>query len=448
MEQDTASRSPPGDLSGRLEPAPQRRAFWLRVGDNRIASDFLALAASTALFQSANLIVQLLLARTLGPAGYGDWSLLIVVATYLSYLQFGVSNAMNRDIPLYTGAGDATRVVTIQRVALGGTIGGAALGVLVLLLLPQAWVSRNGGTGVLAGTAGYIIATQAWTYVATYLQATQRFDRFSLLQAGLGVLTCAITVPAGLRWGVPGAMAGQAIALGVAAAAGWGMAGLRTRPSFRWGEWLRLVAVGLPIMLVGIGYVFLTTIDRWVVLRYLGTAAVGQYSFQTRLVSVSVLLCGLVANLMYPRMAETWGRTRDVRQLWALIRQQVLMSLGLTAVAGAAMLLLLPWAIPRLWPAYTPSLAFLPILVLGMTFLPLCAVFGVVLNVVGRQGPYLLVQIVMLGIGAALSIGITRATHSLTGTAAAAATTYGLYLLLLAVVSAIVLRRMAGRVAD
>lgn len=443
----------------RRTPVHQSGALWLqaRLGDRvfrfqeltgGLAGELAVVAASTIAFQATSLLVQLLLARMLGPRDYGDWSLLLVAATYLSYLQLGVSNAMNREIPFCIGAGELERVERIRAIALSGTVLGAILGVVALLLLPRAWFGAGTTVGVLAATALFVVASQLWTYVVTYLQSMRRFGSFSWVQGGLAVATLCIALPAARRWGVSGAMLGLAIAYAGASWIGWVVGGIRSRPRFNLREWVALVRVGLPIMLVGIGYAVLTTIDRWVIREYLGSAAVGLYSFQTRLVSVSVLLCGLVASLMYPRMAELWGRTRDVRHLRHLIYVQVGLSLGLTAAAAIMMLLVLPWAIPRFWPEYAPSLVFLPVMILGMTFLPLCAVFGVVLNVVDRQVPYLLVQVLVIGVGAALSITVTRATRSLTGTAAAAAATYGLYLLLLIAMSVVVLQRLPQRGVD
>jgi len=417
----------------------ERAKRWIDQRTGGLAGEFVVLSGSTVLLQGATVIVSVVLAGILGPVLYGDWNLVVIVVTYLSYLQFGVTNAMNREVPIAIGAEELDRAHLIRSVALGGSLVAALLGGVIITCIPPDWISPNLRRAALLGGAVYLFGYHAFAYMKTHFESAMRFDRSSMLKAILAALTIVLTLPLAVRWGVSGAITGQGLAYLAASGLAFVLTRVDVRPAFDLTDWKRLVQIGLPIMLVGIAYTVLTTIDRWILIRYVGAEAVGLYAFVVRLLSPTLLLTGLIAAQMYPRVAQEWGRNRSVSSLMPLVKGQVIATLGLTGAVSVSLLAILPVVVPRLWPDFSRSMEILPILLVGMLFLPQCGIFGVLLNVLDRQVPYLLVQVLMVGLALAIGIPLTKA-FGLIGTAWAASATYLLYLVSMIVVTGFVLR--------
>ena len=96
-----------------------------------------------------------------------------------------------------------------------------------------------------------------------------------------------------------------------------------------------LVSVGFPIMLAGLLFGLLTTIDRWLILIYLDRVQVGYYGIVGITVSGLLLLPGIVSQQYYPRLAFAYGAGRGGEALLALASRQSLISGGLVVRRGA-----------------------------------------------------------------------------------------------------------------
>ena len=427
---------------------PRRHLWqWVERHSRGLAGEFLQLAAATAALQGASFLIGLVLAGVLTPTGYGDWSLVLIVAGYASYAQLGATNGMNRDVPLVRGAGDTARAERIAAAALTGVLAATVAGIVGLLLLPRTWVSPTLPRGSLAAAGVYLAGYQLFAYVKTYFESHKRFGWSARLQGTVAPLALVGAISLGVTAGVPGAVAGMGIGYFLGSIVTWRWDGGQVRPLWDAQALRALVRVGLPIMLVGLAQALMVTIDRWVILRYLGPEAVGLYSFQARLLSFTPLFAGLVAGQTYPRAAEAYGRTGDPRSILPHLRTQAVATLVLTALSAIMLWIILPLLVPVLWPAYEPSLSLLPIMLIGMVILPQCGAFGVILNVLDRQVSYLAIQVAMIGLGLALSMWLTMSPLGLRGAALAATLTYALYLLALLILTLRVVRSLSPQAA-
>jgi O-antigen/teichoic acid export membrane protein len=63
--------------------------------------EFLLFGLSSILYQGSRFVVNLGVAKILGPSTYGLWNMLNLILLYGSVIHLGVINAMNRDVPLF-----------------------------------------------------------------------------------------------------------------------------------------------------------------------------------------------------------------------------------------------------------------------------------------------------------------------------------------------------------
>jgi O-antigen/teichoic acid export membrane protein len=223
------------------------------------------------------------------------------------------------------------------------------------------------------------------------------------------------------------------------------MVGFDFRLSLNWREVRRLIAVGSPIAAVGLCFGLFVTADRWVVLGYLGTTQLGYYSLTIIVGSAITLLPKVLAQQVYPRMAEAFGKTSDHQSLKKWIFRQVLSTAGVLTPAILFVFFLIPPLVRAFLPAYQPGITAVRIALLGFLFLPLAYAFGNFLNTVDKQMYYLAVILVAIPVEVALSIGLVSVGMGINGVAIGMAVTTILYSLALCLVGMKVLK--SGRVA-
>ena len=217
-------------------------------------------------------------------------------------------------------------------------------------------------------------------------------------------------------------------------------ASFKIAPSWDWRELRPLVKTGFPIMTVGLLYSLLTSVDRWVILNFLGVEALGHYTLAILCLGVLSLLPAVVAQQMYPRMAFRYGQTQDKRALLPLIVRQSLMALAVTLPTLALVYVSLPALVGLFLPAYAPGIAPARILLVGLAFIPLAGGVANFLNTVDKQVYYMMVQAGAVVVDLALDLFMVKIGWGLSGVALGVSITYFLYALTMMLVGHLVYR--------
>ena len=367
--------------------------------------EFLGFGSSTIAEQGSRLMTALVAAAILGPAVWGYWFLLNLILQYGTLFHLGAVNGMNREVPAAMGRGEPGESEALRRSALGflGISLAAAVVIVVVmsLLLGEMLPLRD-----VAAALALLAAQQLFTFAITSLKARTEFGSVSRLQFVSALVYPAVVIPATFLWLLPGFMLGQALAyflLAVAAARGTkGM----YRPVVDWPRSRRLIAIGFPIMLVGVVFALFATVDRWVVAAHLDAAALGHYALALMALGAVGLLPRVISQQVYPRMAFAWAAHGDVDEMTRLVRRQRIMALVITTALCLPLAAVAPWMIRTFLPAYVPGVA--PLLV--TLAIPIVSSvgrgYGNVLNVLGLQVWYLAFIVVATGVNLALSLAL------------------------------------------
>ena len=396
---------------------------------SRFAREFVHFTGSTLLLQASRLLVSLAAAAQLGPERWGYWFLLNLMLTYGSVFHLGATNGMNREVPIHRGRGDASRVEEVQGVAFAGVVVGAAFGAAALLAataLPAASVLRV----ALPSMAVLFTVTQVYAYLQARLKSEARFRAMSVQQIAYALLLPVVVLPLAGTWGLAGFILGQAAVAGVVAAGLMLDPATTLRLRFSWPAWRRLVGIGWPIMLAGLLYALLTTVDRWVVGAFLGIEALGHYSLAILVLGVLALVPRVIGQQVYPRMAEAYGRTGDPAEVRRWARRQSRVATAVSLPLAAAVALVAPFGVGTFLPEYAPGVTAMQIVLVGPVLQSLAAGYGNLLNTVGRQRTYLLAQGVGVGTNLILSPSLVLLGFGLEGVALATAASYGVYALM------------------
>lgn len=389
--------------------------------------EFLAFSASLLALQGSRFGVSLLAARDLGAVTYGYWNVLSLILLYGLYLQFGVLNGMGRDVPYYAGRGEPERIMRIHTTAwtvalVSGLVGAASIA------LSMVWFAE---LRIVLGLLGLtLLAQMIFQYFQFRLRAELHFTTMSWLQG-----IAAVTLPIWYITLRPLDLAGFVLAQGLAMAGAGAFAAYRIgfRPVFRIDlpEIRRLILVGFPIMAAGILFSLLTTIDRWIILGFLGVEQLGYYTLSILCLSLISMFPQMITAQMYPRLAKYYGETHSVARLREPLMRQGMYALLITLPVVVVTFLMLPMITRYLLPQFSAGVGPARLLLIGMLCLPISGAIGNFLNVIGRQWWFMLVQVVGIFLQLCLGVLFVRLGWGLNGIALAAMLTYAITLVIL-----------------
>ncbi|MFB3917624.1 MAG: oligosaccharide flippase family protein [Terriglobales bacterium] len=364
--------------------------------------------------------------------------------TYGPFLPLGVLNGMNREVPLLKGKGEPAAIERVRRV----TLGFYALVTVVagMGLFAGACLAKDGITrSAIHCTTILFVSAQFYSYMQCYLVSDTRFREMSRHLLLLAALLPAMGVPLARALGLNGFILGQAATMFVVALLISYRARVAMVPKWNALELRRLVRIGFPIASVGLLWGLLMTVDRWIVLTLLGTTKLGYYSLEIMVFGAVNLLPGIISAQVYPRMAETFGKTGTYDSLKKWIHGQILASTAITLVVVVAIYLVFPPVVRSFLPHYVEGIPAVKIALPGLLFLPVGGAWGNFLNTADKQKYYLAIQAVALPVDVALSVVMVGLGLGINGVALAMTITLFLYSATLLAVGRSILRNGMSR---
>ena len=364
----------------------------------------MAFFGGTFVYQSGRLALNLLAAKVLGPEIFGEWVLISLLVVYLTATGLGVTNGAGHQIPFHAGAGDLPTAKRMASTAAGASLfGAAAAAALAVGLCALFLVDPQPTVLALAGAAAAL--QHPFLLQQVLFRSWFAFERAAVQLAGLGgvVLLAGVAL---LRYGLVGLLAAQIITYLAAAVAGLWLLPYRPWPVLDLRGSRVLAAIGFPIMLAGLLYGLLTTIDRWLVACFLTREDVGYYGLVGIVLSGLLLIPQLLSQQFYPRMSFAWGGGSSRIELMKMAHRQGVIA-GLMVGSFTILIVATAWLlVPSLLAAYKPSLIPLTIASVGVVAYAFGSGYGNLLNTVGAHRRFLSIQAIAVGASVALGVAL------------------------------------------
>lgn len=395
--------------------------------------EFLLFASSTVLYQGSRFVVSLGAAKILGPLTYGLWNLLNLILIYRGVIHMGVIPAMNRDVPLFKGKSDLGKVDEIRRISLGFTLFSGFVSSAVMLAVAML-IEDLTFRIYFQSMALLLLCTQIYHYLQVYLKSDRRFNQMSYQQFAFAGVLPLIAIPLAVRYKLSGYIIGQSITIFIVSLFIVRIIPFDLKPKFNLQETIRLVKVGFPIMAAALLYGFLTTTDRWIITGFLGVEQLGYYSLAIIVTGSLSLIPRVIAEQVYPRMAEEYGKTSTYYSLRRWILRQIAMAVAATLPLILGVYFLFPPLVRTFLPDYVAGIAAMRIILIGLLFLPIAGACSNFLNTVDKQVYYMIVQGFAVPVNLGLNVIFVKMGLGINGVALGTATTYVIYTLTLAVI--------------
>ena len=364
------------------------------------------------------LLLELSLARMLGPAVYGIWSILQTFATYGNFLHLGVSSSMARREPGLLERGLDREVAGNRSAAYGFQL--LVIGVITILLLAISHLHDDaldaiGGVFVVLALLlvimgqQFMISTQASAlneYKVLASSIARLIYAFSFLAIGLTV----VRFEPPLLW----LTLGWAVALGIALIVlHFSARGILVMPRIDFSRTKSMLLDGFPIMLQGLLRFVLMSVDKLTVYWWARPEAVGFYGVGALAAGVTGLLGSMIARVSLPTLLRLRENSDGFMMIQAefdrmIVLIQLLIFSGVLSVCALA-----PLLIYFTLPDYEPAMRVVGILAAAGGFAGLAQAmsdvtmsFGVKAAVLRNTWVTLLLQVFFLGIAWNAGAGI------------------------------------------
>ena len=413
-------------------------------------ADWLTVGSATAVCQVLGAATSLLLRLLLSPAQMGIWQAVKLLLSYGNYANLGISKGAALEFNVALGRGDSA--AARRGLNLAFTVNTlSSLLYAAVLAAGAVWIAvdhslRSGARGNLWGDAwavglvvagGLAVLSRHVTFHVTILRAQQAFvttAQLSILEAVLTLIVCGLAT---WRFGLPGLYGGTMVVMLGALAFLRRYAGAAFRWAWQTAEIRRLIGIGAPILLTGTVSSLFQSLDKLMILAYLSDR-----EFQLGCYSLAVMVSGqlfglgnMLATVTAPRYAESYGRWGDRRLVARLAARASELQAAAMALPAAVALLAAPPLLMRILPDYRTGLPPLVWLVPGVVASVLALPGSQYLVAVGRQRRALAAVLVATALAALGNHVMLRGGYGLTGVAAATATGYAIYYVLVVAVS-------------
>lgn len=359
----------------------------------RAASDVVVQIVTRILNLLLGIVVTAVVVRTLGDAGYGQWSTILVSLELIGYfMAFGMQSVVIRE-----AAADPARenewigAMMLMRLLMAGPV--VAIALVVLLLIQDSHEMLIAG---LILTLGMPFGNTGGLQLIFELRVNNRIPMLILTLKSLMWAVCVFVIAATDR-----GMVALALALVITNAIGsliLGIAALRltgTRLRPRRTHLRHLLRVGLPVGISGVLVIAYARIDQVLVFQLAGSEEAGLYGAVYHVLQQAHFLPTSVLTTLAPIIAASWpgNRARMTRAVRSAAEILTIVSLGAVAVAivTAEPLITLVFG-----EEFAPAAPALP--VLGGAFVLICYGYltGNLLLVLGQQRKMVVVAVLAL----------------------------------------------------
>jgi len=365
----------------------------------------------------AMFIFNVVAAKFVGPGQMGIWQTINLISTYGMIVTLGIINGMGRDVPFYRGKGDDQQVRMIIAVTLSCLLPLIAVSLIAIFSLKFLFLAE---IRLVIFLGVVLLCARIFNAFSTILiRSFRNFRRLGVHQGITALILLAGFIPLfifpdvyTIFWCVFLSL----VLVTVFSMKYWSFCPRSLK------VFVGLLQTGFPIYLVGLCFMLLTTIDRVIVLGFLGTEQLGIYTIASIATAVLLMAPALVSNVMYPKLAEIYGSTGRLSDLVPQVIMIIKLNFLFTVpIAIAFFMAFYLYVIPVHMDAYLPGRDAMAIILGGCLFIPVGAGFGDFFNVIGMQARYL--RNTILGVAVNVCTGWWLVAHMGAGLEGAAAGT-------------------------
>ncbi len=254
------------------------------------------------------------------PNSLGIWHSLTIFTIYISFLDIGVTNGLNRELPFWYGKGNREKGAVLAKTS-QSYMASVSILLLAATLIASSYLLFNGypekiSTGALA--VGLIASVSAYQkhLIVTY-RSSQSFLSLSKLYVYKAILQL-ILFPLIIYYNYYGLILYLFLIQALFTMMMHIERPMKVAISFSYVHFKALVKTGMPVFGMGFLRGISNSFNRLILLAVGGTLTVGLFTPVNAVGSVINILPSVLGNYFFPKMNYILGQSDDPKELWPL----------------------------------------------------------------------------------------------------------------------------------
>jgi O-antigen/teichoic acid export membrane protein len=371
-----------------------------------IIQDISLFSVSSYWAQSAYFIRGFLNAHIVGPSMYGLWSALNIIFTFVSCPTLGILDGMSREIPYCMGKKDYANINKVRANAFGFSLIGSiitSISIIIVSLFFRRSFSLAGIIGIVTVSV-MIIVQNIENFYEMALSAEKGFSLISVANVLFPILSVILTLILVTKWKIYGIYA-----VGVFGPLAFSLFFYftsRYTPYLKFDikESFRLIRIGLPLLTLALVPLVLFTIDKMLILKFLGTTELGYYTLGLLICRILLYFPAVVGIVVEPRLFHKYGENGEIEDLKKYIYVPTKAMAVFLPLLISMVYFVSSFVIRHFLVQYTASIGPLFILLFGKFFLLFSPTTKGFLTALNKQGRMLYFYLIAIFLSTVLDI--------------------------------------------
>lgn len=365
------------------------------------------------------------------PLEYGIYSTCLLLQTYLAYLQLGSLNAFNRDYPQLIGAGKKEKAKQYRNTVFSFLLSIYLISFLVITVTVLIIGKRY--TLDIRLVSGFVLTAVITivTVFENYANYRCRID-FGFKYPSIVTVLELLSIPVGLvivpQIGYYGIYITSITAMIIGLIFYFRFAFLDFKFTFDIPLLKGILISGTPLLINGLIWTVVNSIDKFVILGFIDTKALGEYGIAQNAFSYMVLIPSAMSQLFYVKMGKEYGASGRAETLTDVSLKFSSVLAAITSFIALIAYFFLPILVDEFMPSYNNGVPSAQILILGLTVYAATLINGNVITILKKNRALLMSSICMCIFNIVCSVGYVMITGAkIESVALGTATSYIFY---------------------
>ncbi|KJJ84405.1 polysaccharide biosynthesis protein [Candidatus Omnitrophus magneticus] len=397
-----------------------------------IIKDSANYTASTIVGQIIGIAASIVLRRFLSPEMMGVWAFFLMILSYALFAHFGVFTAIGVLIPYFRGKKDFKEIGALSNTAFVFTCV-MSIAVALIVFFSSFFFEHAEPRYMAFGIrmiSLIIFATIFYNFFTELLRADKLFSIISkaiLVNAlSMAFFILGLTYFFGLYGIFYAALLATIATLAYVVFA----ARYKLKFEFDFEKLKVLLRAGFPILVTGITYTFLISVDKIVIMRLLGPKALGFYSIAILAFTYANTFPKLFGIVIFPSMQESFGETDSKEYILSFVKKPSFIMAWFLPVLLAAAFFLVPVLVYYVIPKYSAGVTSMKILLFGCFFISLAPLAQNFLISIKKQNILIPVTFISVITAVLLSYYLVKIGYGINGVSFGTSIGYAVYFVL------------------
>ena len=395
----------------------------------RIIKDSSIYTVSTIISQLLGVFTSIAMRRFLTPEMMGIWTTFLVILNYSLFAHLGVFTAVEVKIPYLRGRNENDTIQHVRNAAFTLAIVISTM-VIAIAFLGSYIFAQKITPDIILGIRILAFIIMATLFYNLYIVMMRADKKFFLLSKGIVFNSLAMLLFVSI-FTYFFKLRGIYFATLFATAASWlylyFKTGYRLNFYFK-GEVAKMLAkIGLPILLSGIAYTILLSIDKIMIVKMLGPRELGYYSIAILALTYTHNFPKLFSIVIFPTMQEEFGKSSSHKDLLRYVRQPSLIMAYIFPVVLATAYFAIPVLVYYVLPKYSDGIISMKILLIGCFFISLVPLTHNFIIAINKQTVLIPITLAAVACGIGLNYLMITAGYGISGVALGTSIAYFIY---------------------